>query len=66
MEYEYFLYEEQNLGPAAGMTAVLWYPAILLAGALVFSWSPGVLLWLPGSLPSPCSVRGVAPNLRIQ
>ena len=32
--------KEQNLGPTAGTTAVLWYPAILFPGALV---SPGLL-----------------------
>ena len=42
--------KEQNLGPAAGTTAVLWYPAILLPGALV---SPGLPAF-PSGFRAPC------------
>ena len=45
--------KEQNLGPTAGTTAVLWYPAILLPGALV---SPG-LLAPPSGFRAPCCLR---------
>ena len=45
--------KEQNLGPTAGTTAVPWYPAILLPGALV---SPG-LLAPPSGFRAPCCLR---------
>ena len=45
--------KEQNLGPTAGATAVLWYPAILPPGALV---SPGFLV-SPSCFRAPCGLR---------
>ena len=45
--------KEQNLGPTAGATAVLRYPAILLPGALV---PPGLLV-SPSGFWAPCVLR---------
>ena len=36
--------------------AVLWYPAILLLGALVSPWSPGV----PSGFLAPCCLLGLS------
>ena len=48
--------KEQKLGPTAGTTAVLWYPAVLPPGAFA---SPGLPVFpsrLPGFLISSCFV----------
>ena len=60
-----FRTKEQKLGPIAGTTAVLWFPAVLPPGAFA---SPGLPVFpsrLPGFLRSSCYVCGVAPNPRI-
>ena len=41
--------KEQNMGSAAGATAVLGYPAILLGPWFLVSWFFPVVSWLPGS-----------------